>query len=164
MGHGGKRTGAGRKPGPKKARVIGMDGRLKPEAFSAPVAPLAETVHDPDGLLAPPADLTPDEGEAWKLLAPYALKERTLTASRTPGFRKLCQEWVYCASLDKRVRELGIASHEADRLLKRLNDWKKLLKGSLADFSLKSFGKPVAVDKPKPVANPWGALGGAAAR
>lgn len=156
MARGGRRAGAGRKPGPRKPVVIGMDGLRRP-SFALPALP-SEAVADLEGLLEPPADLAADEAEAWRHLAPYALKERTLTASRTPGFRKLCQEWVYCAALDARIKQLGIASAEADRLLKRLNDWKKLLRASMGDFSLKSFGKPAVVEKPKTSANPWGAL------
>jgi hypothetical protein len=135
-----------------------MDGRRR-EDFRLPAAP-DQPIEDGEGLLEPPDGLNEAESEAWRQLAPHALKERTLTASRTPGFRKLCQEWVYCAALDARIQQIGIAASESDRLLKRLNDWKKLLRNSLGDFNLKSFGKPVVVEKPKVKANPWGALGG----
>jgi hypothetical protein len=156
MARGGRRAGAGRKPGPRRPVVIGMDGLRRP-SFVLPALP-EEPMADLEGLAAPPGDLSEAEAEAWRQLAPYALKERTLTASRTPGFRKLCQEWVYCAALDEKIRELGIASADSDRLLKRLNDWKKLLRASMGDFSLKSFGKPAVAEKPKSAANPWGSL------
>lgn len=154
MARGGKRTGAGRKAGGKRWNVLPMPGM--PQVDAGAVTPLSD---DEQSLAAPPDGLQPDEAEAWKALAPLALRERTLTSSRVPGFRKLCQEWAYCAALEERARQLGITSVEADRVLKRLNEWKKLLRSSLADFSLKSFGKPVAPEKPKVSANPWSGFG-----
>lgn len=159
MARGGKRSGAGRKPGPQRAVVLGMNGSRR-DAFALP--PVAEVAipSDPDGLLCPPADLLPADADVWRKLAPLALTERTLSPSRAAGFRVLCRRWVYCAELDARVRVVGIATSEADRLLKRLENWEKLLNASIGDFSLRSFGKPAPVDKPKPSVSKWAAVGG----
>lgn len=124
-----------------------------------PIVPSIGPVSDPNGLLEPPADLTEAEQGVWRTLAPHAIQERTLIPSRVSGFRQLCRQWCYCAELDARVRHLGITSAEADRLLRRLENWEKALSASLGNFSLRSFGKPAAPEKPKVSANPWGAFG-----
>lgn len=149
MGWGGRRPGAGRKPRKKSATVLGMDGQrrvtiLPPALPSAPgeaVNPLCE----------PPTDLGLSKTalEVWRRLAPYAVEERTLISSRIPGFAKLCEEWAYCAAFEARLDEIGVTTAEGDRLLKRLNDYKKLLKASFGDYNLRSFGKPATADKPK---------------
>ncbi len=132
---------------------------LRPD-FGLPTAP-AVPPEDLAGLLEPPADLQPDEQTVWRALAPHALLERTLTASRVAGFRVLCQHWVYCSQLDARIRVLGITSHESDRLLKRLENWQKLLKASLGEFNLRSFGKAASAEKPRAAAaNPWSQIAG----
>lgn len=165
MGRGGRRPGAGAKPGSKpkisrkRADVVNMKG--EPVAVLPPV--LADELHEHKGevgLLEPPDDLGLSEVAtvAWRRLAPYAIAERTLTPSRTPGFAKLCEEWAYCAAFEKRIGEIGVAAAESDRLLKRLNDYKKQLKASLGDFNLRSFGKPAAPEKPKATANPFAKL------
>lgn len=135
-----------------------MDGQRR-TGLELPAPPVVPVV-DADGLSEPPAylGLSDDEKVAWRHLAPHGLKEGTLTASRTPGFGKLCQEWVYCAAFERRIAEIGVTTAEADRLLKRLNDYKKLLKASMADFNLKSFGKPAVAEKPKKAVNPFAQL------
>ncbi len=92
-------------------------------------------------------------------LAPHALRERTLISSRVPGFAQLCRQWVYCQALDERIRVLGITSSDSDRLLRHFDKWEKALSASLGNFSIRSFGKPAAPEKPKAAANPWGAFG-----
>lgn len=97
----------------------------------------------------------------WKALAPLALAERTLSASKVPGFRELCLRWAYCAAFETRIGELGgPAQHEAEALVKRLEKWRQLLGNSLKEFNLTSFGKPLAPEKPKTAANAWAAIGG----
>lgn len=158
MARGGKRVGAGRKPG-SRAVVIGMDGRRT--AFRLPAVPDEPSAGaDPDGLLQPPDDLPAADAEVWRKLAPLALRERTLTVSRVPGFRVLCRRWAYCAAIDARIRTVGIATHEADGLLKRLEKWEQLLNAAVGDFSLRSFGKPAAAEKPKKAANPFAQVSG----
>lgn len=152
MGWGGRRSGSGRKP-----KVVGIDG--KPRGGAAPPASPPEVEEDAD-LLVPPAFLSEDAQGAWRRLAPLALRERTLTASRTPGFEKLCQEWAYCAALEAEIQRLGLVKKGTARLLKQLVDHKKLLKSSLADFALKSFGKPATAEKPKAAKNPFAAAFG----
>ena len=158
MPRGGKRAGAGRKPGPRKAVVLGMDGRRT--AFALPSVPDVAIESDPNGLLEPPGDLPATDADIWRKLAPLALRERTLTGSRVPNFRVLCRRWAYCAAIDARIRTVGIATHEADSLLKRLEKWEQLLNASVGDFSLRSFGKPATADKPKKNANPFAQVSG----
>lgn len=157
MPKGGRRAGAGRKPGVKRAVVLGMDGARRP-GFALPERPEGP-IADPDGLLTPPEDLAEADRAVWLALAPHAIRERTLTRSKVPGFRQLCRQWVYCTELDARVRLLGITSSEADRLLRHLDKWEKALSASLGNFSVRSFGKPATAEKPKPAANPFGAFG-----
>lgn len=94
----------------------------------------------------------------WRDLAPHAVRERTLVPSRVPGFRQLCRQWVYAATLDARIRHLGITSSEADRLMRHFDKWEKALSASMGNFSIRSFGKPAPVEKPKTSSNPWGAI------
>ncbi len=158
MGRGGRRAGAGAKPkiARRPANVVNMKGEQV--AVLPPELPASDGAVNP--LIEPPADLELSEAakRAWAVLAPYAIAERTLTVSRRPGFAKLCEEWAYCASFEKRIGEIGIVAAESDRLLKRLNDYKKQLKASLGDFNLRSFGKPAAPEKPKASANPFSKL------
>ena len=151
MPRGGRRPGSGRKPKP---------GRVLRPGFGVPTPP-REPLIETDALLEPPADLQAEEQAVWRALAPHALLERTLTTSRAPGFRVLCQQWVYCAQLDARIRLLGLTSREVDRLMVRLENWQKLLKASLGEFNLRSFGRPAAPEKPKSAApNPWSQVTG----
>jgi len=170
MPRGGKRAGAGRKPGSKpkisrlKAVVLGMDGRrVEPTTLPPELPAIQHESHvSLDPLLEPPTDLGLSVAAmaAWRRLAPYAIQERTLIASRVPGFAKLCEEWAYCAAFEKRVGEIGVSASESDRLLKRLNDYKKHLKASLGDYNLRTFGKPAAPEKPKAaVVNPFAKIG-----
>ena len=155
MPRGGRRAGAGRKPGVKRWNVVPMVGARAAVPSSQPDVPVA----DPEGLLMPPTDLGPAEQEVWRDLAPHAIRERTLVSSRVPGFMQLCRQWVYCQELDARIRVLGITSSEADRLLRHFDKWEKALSASMGNFSIRSFGKPAAPEKPKAAANPWGAFG-----
>ncbi len=161
MPRGGRRPGAGAKPGAKR-RALLTPRQLAPHkvvrgAFGLPEPPVASPAAA-DEMIAPPADMEGGELAAWRALAPHAVAERTLTVSRVAGFRVLCQRWVYCAELDARIRVLGIVSGEADRLLKRLEAWQKLLGASLGEFNLRSFGKPAVAEKPKAASNPWASL------
>lgn len=169
MGRGGRRVGAGRKPGskPKIARKRGEVVNMKGERLKAsdlpPELPPASTVEITGAdaaLLEPPVgfELSDEAVKIWRLVAPYAITERTLVTSRVSGFSQLCEEWEFCLAFKRRIREVGIAASESDRLLKRLNDYKKLLRSSLADFNLSSFGKPAAPEKPKANVNPFSKL------
>lgn len=162
MARGGARPGAGRKPGSKRwGKVVGI--RDRPSAMP-PVPPQpAAPIDDPDGLLEPPADLNAAEKDVWRELAPHAVRERTLTASRVPGFRQLCRQWVYAAEIDAKIRTLGITSEQADRLLRHFDKWEKALAASLGNFSIRSFGKPAVAEKPKPAAGAWGVFGASGA-
>ena len=160
MPRGGRRAGAGAKPGAKRwAKVVPMSGIRAPLASQLPVA---VPVEDSDGLLTAPTDLPPAEREIWTVLAPHAIRERTLVPSRVPGFRQLCRQWVYCDELDTKIRSLGITSDDADRLLRHFDKWEKALSASMGNFSIRSFGKPAAAEKPK-APSAWGAAFGAPA-
>lgn len=157
MAKGGRRAGAGRKPGPKKAVVLGMDGARR-VGFALPAPVVDSTVPDSDGLLVAPADLPASEQLIWAHLAPYAVRERTLSPSKTPGFRRLCKQWAIVQEFDARIAVLGVTTAEADRLVKRLEKWEQRLDASLGNFGLRSFGKPVSAEKPKASMNPWAAV------
>ncbi len=138
-----------------------MDGARR-DPFALPPALDASTEAPAltgDPLIEPPADLSAAQQTCWRALAPLALAERTLTISKVPGFRELCLRWVYCASYDARIWELGgPARHEAEPLVKRLEKWRPLLGNSLKEFNLTAFGKAIAPEKSK-AANPWGVVG-----
>lgn len=141
---GGKRVGTGPKP---KAAVVGMDGRALP-----PSLPQVE----PDRLLLePPADLEAKAQGVWLDLAGCALHERTLTEETVPGFRQLCQQWVYLRELDVTIQRLGAGTQEAESYFRTYLKLAQRLDGSLARFKLTAFGKPVTPDKPKVAENPW---------
>ncbi|HEX8030292.1 MAG TPA: hypothetical protein VF491_17580 [Vicinamibacterales bacterium] len=114
---------------------------------------------DSDGLLDAPVHLPDAERAAWVALAPHAIRERTLIPSRVPGFTQLCRQWVYCQELDARIRHLGITSAEADRLLRHFDKWEKALSASLGNFSIRSFGKPAAPEKPRASTNAFAGFG-----
>lgn len=124
----------------------------------APPLATAVPVIEDRALVEPPDDLSDDVKACWRVLAPFAITERTLTASKVPGFRKLCQRWVMCGCLEARIAVLGPHSAEADRVLRRLEVWEKMLDSALGNFKLRAFGKPEAPEKPKVHANPFGAL------
>jgi hypothetical protein len=153
MARGGRRTGAGRKPGPRRAPVVGMDGLpRRPRVELPPAPPLAAQV----ALLEPPADLSEDAQFCWKAWAPTVLEERTLTPSTVAGFRELCGRMALVRALDARIAVLGPATQEAFPYLKERRGQAVQLASSLKDFKLTAFGKPVTSDKPKATApNPW---------
>lgn len=162
MPRGGRRVGAGRKPGKKQAVVLGMDGARRGD-FVLPPAMQASVSPDPvgDSLVEPPADLSDAIKAVWRALAPLAIEQRTLTASKVPGFRDLCLRWVYCADFDARIWEFGGPSrHEAEPLVKRLEKWRPMLGNSLKEFKLTAFGKPDTAEKTKVAVNPWTKVGG----
>ncbi len=83
MPRGGRRVGAGRKPRPKPAVVLGMNGaRLDADQVSAPADDPAKSP-----LLKPPAELTPKERACWKRFAGHAIEQRTLVPATVAGFR-----------------------------------------------------------------------------
>jgi hypothetical protein len=110
-----------------------------------------------EALVLPPGDMGEAEAAAWKLLAPLALDQDTLTAGTVPGFRELCRVYVHQADMSARIAELGRTSFEADRLLMRWEKGAVLLNGKMKDFRLTAFGKPeaAAIKAKKPAVNPW---------
>lgn len=156
-GSGGRRAGSGPKKG--QSRRWGRVLALAPGQRVVPPAPAVPGDAEAS-LVEPPGDLPPAEQTAWRALAPHAVVERTLTISRTPGFRRLCRQWAACEELDQRIAVLGFTSAEADRLVKRLEKWEQRLDASLGNFGLRSFGKPAVAEKPKGAANPFAAAFG----
>lgn len=140
-----------------------MDGQRRTTTLPAELPPpKTENGAITDALLEPPGDLglSEEAKQVWRRLAPYAIGERTLIESRTPGFAKLCEEWAYCAAFEGRLAEIGVTTAEGDRLLKRLNDYKKLLRASIGDYNLRTIGKPAAPEKPKKAStNPFAKFG-----
>jgi hypothetical protein len=155
MPRGGRRVGAGRKPG-KRGVVLGMDGRRRGElAASAPPSP--EDVE----LLVPPADLTEPQREWWRRWAPAALEQRTLVAATLAGFRELCKQGAMAEAYDREISRVGPTTIEGESLTKTYIKLAQRLDSTLARFKLTGAGKPETSVKPRQSAsNPWAQVGG----
>src|SRR4051812_2731686 len=107
MPRGGRRTGAGRKPGGKKrpappAVVLGMDGaRLQTTAAALPsvVDVVALAVDPADPLLIPPAGMPDNQRAIWTARAPHAIAQGTLIPATVVGFAELCEQAAMKAEL-----------------------------------------------------------------
>lgn len=152
MARGGRRAGAGRKPGPPKAVVLGLDGVRRPGRVDLPPAASAE---ERESLLEPPTLLSEDARAGWEAYAATAISLNTLHSSTVAGFIEFCERWAYVQALDERIRYLGRATQEALPYLRERKSAAALLGQSLKDFKLTAFGKPVTSEKPKVAANPW---------
>jgi hypothetical protein len=157
MGRGGRRAGAGRKPGSTRGTVLRMDGTRQP---TGPELPPAVPVDAQASLREPPADLLAAAQPCWRAWVDLALAERTLTPATVPGFRELCLRMAAVQALDTRIAELGIATTEALPYQRERRGWAGQLAVSLKDFKLTAFGKPATSDKPKAAANPWAQVTG----
>lgn len=152
MARGGRRIGAGRKPGTKNEslgvpRIHRFPSRTPPPPPAAPV--------ESGPLLEPPDELESAAQDVWRKYAGYALGERTLTEATATGFREFCQQWVYVRELDKTIQRLGAGTKEAEPYFRTYLKLVQRLDSSLARFKLTAFGKPAAPEKPKAAANPW---------
>lgn len=157
MGWGGARVGAGRKPGTKRAVLLGMDGsRLErpptPEVTSVPDASLAQ----------PPKRISAAQRRVWRDLAPFALAQRTLTAATAPGFAQVCKLMALQDRLERRLYKLGPEMEAADEILARYLKLTKDLDPLLKNFKLTAFGKPETAAAPAQTeaANPWAQVAG----
>lgn len=151
MGHGGARVGAGRKPR-EKARVLGMNGTRMSPNVDATTKPSS----DHSNLADPPDGLPIEQHEFWRRWAPMAIEMRTLAPSTVVGFRELCEQMALKVAIWDRMAQLGLASSEADRLLKRYEKIAQRLDTSLKGFKLTAFGKPVEGAAPRQAkVNPW---------
>jgi len=157
MPRGGSRPGSGAKPGPRKGIVLGLNG-VRQRSRTAPLPP-ALSVDEASSLLKAPTDLSAGAQACWTAYAGHALAERTLTPATAGGFRQFCEQWAFLGDLSSRIQVLGAATKEADPYLKTYVRLSQRLDASLARFKLTAFGKPATSEKPKPVANPWGAFG-----
>ena len=100
MPRGGSRPGAGRKP--KSAVVLGMDGSRRETSAPAASTPAAAAVPPPTSarrpdqvdLAQPPSDLSEKRQEFWRVYAPTAVAEGTLTEGTVVGFRELSAQFV----------------------------------------------------------------------
>jgi hypothetical protein len=155
MPRGGRRVGAGRKPGGRGV-ILGMDGNRRSPSVELPPA---LTPQDRAGLLEPPADLTALEQACWKRLAGPAIARDTLVPANEAGFRELCARMATVRTLDAKIDLVGRDTLDALPFLKERRGWAKDLNTSLKDFKLTAFGKPETSGKPKPAANPFAALG-----
>jgi hypothetical protein len=156
---GGHRVGAGRKPRPKAAVVLDMDGIRREPASDLPPAASPE---ERAGLLDPPPGTLDVVKACWRELAPKAIAERTLVPSTEAGFLELCIRMANVRALDDRIQLLGIGTQDSLPYLKERRGQAAQMASSLKDFKLSAFGKPATSDKPKPAANPWGAIAGKA--
>lgn len=157
MPRGGFRVGAGRKPGPRSAVVLGMDGVRRIEAVVSPHVPTT----DDFGLLVAPRDLPRDQVKYWTRYAPLALAQRTLIPAHVPGFRELCEQAAFKDGLAKQIRKLKPESDDASDILRHYEKLVQRLDATLARFRLTGFGKPAesAGAARKTTASPWAAVG-----
>ncbi len=155
MARGGARPGSGRKPGPRKAVVLGMNGGRRVRGAELPPSVSQD---ERTQLLTAPVGLSEAVRTCWAEHAPKALAERTLTISTAVGFRECCQQLVYIHELDARIQTLGAATKEAEPYLKAYVRLAQRLDASLKSFKLTAFGKPATSEKPKPAANPFAAF------
>lgn len=129
---------------------------LPPALAPVPVVSAASTA-----LLDPPEGLPEPASTFWRAWAPHAIERGTLDQAAAIGFRELCERYAWRRALWDRLQTLGIASAEADRVLKRYEKASHLYDQSLARFKLTSFGKPIDGQAGKPEAppvNPWASL------
>ena len=156
MPRGGRRPGAGRKPGrPNVGIVLGMDGTRKVRGADLPPAIPLDTQMS---LREPPRDLSEAARLCWRGLVEEALAERTLTPATVAGFRQLCILMAIVRAIDDRIEVLGVATQDALPYLTARKGQAGQLAASLKDFKLTAFGKPVTSEKPKAAANPWASL------
>ena len=129
-GHGGRRTGSGRKP--KSAQAQAMDGDtghrkvLRHPNAADPALPPIEEFDAPDSL-------TFEEWAVWLRMAPHAFAARTLTRASMEAFCRYCQ---------LRVREeKERQSSGADGAVHK---WQQTMLNKLElQFSLTPCGKPM---------------------
>ena len=141
MGWGGARVGAGKKP----RNPFGIVNGGKTET----------PVVDPEvqSLAIPPADLTPEQQEFWRVCAPLALERRTLIESTAPAFRLLCELHA------KKVMVGTMVDKGALGGLRVYLQLSKQVEALMARFCLAPFGKPAKEAAPKKDVNPWKAFG-----
>lgn len=133
-----------------------MDGVRRP-AFVADVATVP-AMNDPEGLSAPPADLSAKRQEYWRLWAPRAVQEGTLLPSRVLGFRQLVAQLEMVEDLDKKIMELGTATRDAAEAMKSYVKLAQRLDSTMARFKLTSAGKSEAPAKKSTGVNVWAAV------
>lgn len=148
MPRGGARVGAGRKPKTRGAmpsapasNVVVFDGG-RAEAISK----------------TPPKDLPADQQEFWRMYAPLALQNRTLTAQTVPAFRLLCELEAEKKAVKETIERDGRTylkvtidgagqEHQEVRPHPLKPDYSKLAKQIetlMGKFMLAPFGKPIA--------------------
>jgi len=157
LGRGGRRVGAGRKPGPKPDNVLRMNGTRR---ATTPELPPAVPAEAQASLREPPADLNAPAQACWRAWADQALAERTLTLATRAGFRELCLRMAMVRAIDDRIAVLGIATQDALPYLKERRGQAGQLAVSLKDFKLTAFGKPATGEKPKAAVNPFAQVAG----
>jgi hypothetical protein len=155
MPRGGARVGAGRKPKPRAAVVLGMDGvrREFGGLSAADGAPVDQEV----ALRVPPDDLPKAQQAFWSAWAPLALSKQTLVPEHVPGFRTLCRVAWVASVMEQRLAKVGPASAEAESLLNRYVKVEQRLDAMMQRFGLTGMGKaatsPNRRQRPGPVQN-----------
>lgn len=121
-GRGGRRVGAGRKPGAKAiARILAHP--------SVPTTNLASPIEEFDA----PDDLGMDERAVWLKQAPHAFRNRTLTRATAMAFERYCKV-VILERNEAKSSGVGGANHRG--LLKQINAYE-------LQFCLIANGKPM---------------------
>lgn len=144
VGSGGRRPGSGAKP--KAERLRALDGnaghrKVLPGPGPAQAAVPPPVVEEFDA----PNDLTVDEWLVWLELAPFAFRNRTLTAATSLGFRLLCQNIVLMRRYAMSVQDAGGANHRG--LIQRVD-------AELLRFNLAPCGKPLVAADQAPAVDP----------
>lgn len=162
MPKGGRRNGAGRKPGAAwsgKGVVLGLNGerrtqgpRLKEEL------PPALSVEAKEGLLAAPYWLPEGAKGYWERWAPEAFAVRILTPATAAGFTELCQRADFVGKIAAKISLLGPDTQDALPYLGLYDRMSQKLETSLVRFGLTGLGKPATSEKPAAQVNPFAAL------
>lgn len=147
VGSGGRRPGAGRKPKSAEARALDGNARQRGKVLQHPNAaepppPALPKLDEADA----PNDFNHEERCVWLELAPFAMKNGTLTPATALGFRMLCRNIVLERAYATSVMDRGGANHRG--LIQRIDS-------ELLRFNLAPCGKPVAGAEPqKPAIDP----------
>lgn len=155
MPRGGKRLNSGRKLKSKAQRWLEGDAGKRGRVGTVP-----ETVGTPSdpAVTAVPAELTPEEQARWRIYAPLAARNRTLTAETRPGLLLACQVSARCDQVWALLVADGFVidsdmGKKAHPLLTHYRGLVQRVEQLLARYALAGAGKPVelpaAEEKPK---------------
>lgn len=135
-GHGGRRTGAGRKPKTALERAIDGNAGRRGVVLQHPNSTAVAAVE----VFDPPAGLTRAVLAVWHELAPHAFAARTLTPATTAAFAMLCRAIAKERVLSSSRLSAGGSDHRG--MMSRVSTGMK-------DFGLGPLGKPMYVAQPE---------------